>query len=174
MGIEHRIALIGMPGCGKTTIGKILKEKTNIDLIDLDEYIVEMEGKSIDDIFIGGEDEFRKCETKALIETALLNGPFIVSTGGGIVKKSENINILREKFLVVFIDRPADNIYQDIDTDSRPLLKNNKNALIDLYNERYGLYKSACHISINNDNNIEKVVDNIINEIMSYKGFNSH
>lgn len=166
---KDKIALIGMPGCGKSTIGKALKDKIGYNLIDLDELIVKLEGKCIDDIFAGGEDVFRKAESRALKESAKESGKTLVSTGGGIVKIPENINILREEFIVIFIDRSIDDIFEDIDTDSRPLLKNNKGALIDLYNERYDLYKKASHIYINNKGNIFDVIDNIVKEIENYQ-----
>ena len=163
----RKIALIGMPGCGKSTIGKMLSEKTKIDLIDLDEYI-EGKGQSIESLFEKGENTFRNCETDCLKETANIEKSLILSTGGGIVKIKQNVDILKENFIVVFIDRPLDNIYSDIDVNTRPLLKNNKEALINLYNERYNLYKDACHIKIDNVFNIEKVVEIIINKIDKY------
>ncbi len=166
-----KIALIGMPGCGKTTIGKMLSEKTKVNLIDLDEYIEE-KGESIDSLFEKGEDVFRKCETNCLRETANINQALILSTGGGIVKIKQNVDILKENFIVVFIDRPLDNIYNDIDINTRPLLKNNKEALINLYNERYSLYKDACHIKIDNVFDIEKVVETIIDKVNKYSILN--
>lgn len=167
---ESKIALIGMPGCGKSTIGKMLQEEMDLNLIDLDEYIVKLEEKTIDDLFSIGEDIFRTAETNALIRTSNLEGSFIVSTGGGIVKKEENIKILKDNFIVVFIDRSLESIYEDIDASTRPLLKNNKDALLNLYKERYDLYKAACHIQINNKFDINEVVKNIISEIKVYKG----
>lgn len=167
--VNFKVALVGMPGCGKTTLGKMLSEKIDLELIDLDEFIVEEENKSIDELFKIGEDVFRKAESNSLEKVALRETPVILSTGGGIVKIQSNINILKENFLVIFIDREIDDIFGDIDTNSRPLLKNNKNALINLYNERYSLYKKASSIQIKNKGSIEKVLDEIVKEILNYK-----
>lgn len=167
---KKKIALIGMPGCGKSTLGEILKDKLGITLIDLDKYIVELENKSIEELFSFGEDIFRKAESDALKKALEIEEDLIISTGGGIVKISENVKNLKKNAIVVFIDREIDDIFNDIDTDSRPLLKNNKKALVDLYDERYNLYKNTCHIHIKNKGNIDNIAEEIVSKILDYKG----
>lgn len=165
-----KIALIGMPGCGKSTLGEILKGKMNIKLIDLDDYIVEAEKKSIDELFSIGENIFREAESKALEKVLEKEEDIIISTGGGIIKIDKNVKNLKNKSIVVFIDREIEDIFSDIDAESRPLLKNNKKALIDLYDERYNLYKKTCHIHIKNKGNIDNIAEEIISKIVDYKG----
>ncbi|MEG0641721.1 MAG: shikimate kinase, partial [Clostridium sp.] len=98
---NKRIALIGMPGCGKSTVGEILAIKLNKKLIDLDDYIIKREEKSIDELFEIGEYFFREAETRALKKVATEEN-VILSTGGGIIKEKENSNILGKNFIVVF------------------------------------------------------------------------
>lgn len=155
------IALIGILGCGKTTVGKALSEKSGIAFIDLDEYIEKKYNTTINEIFKQGEDVFRKMETEALKEVST-NIPSIISTGGGVIKKQENMEILKENSIIIFINRPIDNIAADIDISFRPLLAEGPSKLYSLYKERYPLYKKYADYEIIND----KDVDSIVNQIM--------
>lgn len=157
-----KIILIGMPGCGKTTIGKMAAEDMNLKFIDLDEEIVKSLGKSINSIFAdSGEEVFRKLETEAL-EKALLNDDTVISTGGGIVKFSRNIELAKKAGgHIVFIDRPLDLIIGDIDTSERPLLKEGADRLKNLYSERYELYRSAADEIIENNAGLEDITQRI-------------
>ena len=89
------IILIGMPGAGKTTLGKLLSNITGFRLIDSDAFIEEKTGESITDLFQIGEDYFRNIESDAYKEIADSEDT-IVSTGGGVVKRSENIVALKK------------------------------------------------------------------------------
>jgi shikimate dehydrogenase len=101
----RNIVLIGMPGCGKTSIGASLAKKMNREFADSDEWIVMTAGKPIPAIFAeDGEDVFRKLETEALKALCKRNG-LIIATGGGIVEHPENRNIIRQNGVVVFLDR---------------------------------------------------------------------
>ena len=93
------IALIGLMGCGKTTIGKLLQEElTDFDFVDTDDLIVEYENRSINDIFSkDGEDYFREIESK-ILNKVLINSNQVISTGGGIVINDENIAVLKKIF----------------------------------------------------------------------------
>ena len=108
------IVLIGMMGCGKTTISKLLGKKLNKLVIDTDEYIVNKYHQTIDEMFVIGEDYFRENETNVCKEIVKLNG-YIISTGGGIVVNPVNIKYLKENGIIVFIDRPLNNIKKDVD-----------------------------------------------------------
>ena len=90
------IVLIGMPACGKSTIGYWLSKKINFPVLDADKYLEEKENRLISDIFSKeGEEYFRELETKYLKELSEKEG-LIISTGGGAVKKKENIDILKK------------------------------------------------------------------------------
>ena len=159
--LRDKVVLIGMPGCGKTTIGRLLAEKLNYDFYDMDIYIEEKNNKSIKDIFSNGEESFRKLETEACKDLSYKNKA-IISSGGGVVKKKENIDILNKDSIIVFIDRPVEKILEDVDIESRPLLKDGKDKLYTLYNERYELYKQSADIIVDNSGDITEVIDNII------------
>lgn len=159
------IILIGMPGCGKTSIGKLIAEKLSINFIDTDDIIEKNQQKTISEIFSQfGEEKFRQYETEAL-KQAIKEKNTVISTGGGIVVKKENINILRDLENVIFIDREIKDILETLDSDSRPLLKGAEEKIYKLYSERYEKYKEAAKIIIKNNKQIEDVCKTIIEEI---------
>lgn len=162
--IDRNIVLIGMPGCGKTTIGKILSTVLKKEFVDIDEYIEKVQNKSIDEIFIAGEESFRNIESAAVLDISKRNN-LIISTGGGIVKRYENVDRFRSNGIIIFINRPLEQIEKDIDVSRRPLLKTNNNALNSLYNERYSLYKRYCDYEVENNKDISSAV-NYIKEII--------
>ncbi|KNF09990.1 shikimate kinase AroK [Gottschalkia purinilytica] len=164
--INKNIVLIGMPGCGKTIIGKLLSDKLNVKFCDIDEYIVDNEGKSISEIFKNGEEHFRDIESKAVKEVSR-NYPVIISTGGGVVKRVENINILKENGVIIFINRPVEDIISDVDVAKRPLLKDGKEKVYELYEERYKLYKNYCDYEIINNEDMDCAVNKLI-DIIKY------
>lgn len=162
--MEKSITLIGLPGCGKTTVGSLLSEKLNYKFIDMDFYIEDKQGKTIVELFKNGEDYFRGIETATCKELGK-QSKSIISSGGGVVKKYENIDYLKVNSIVVFIDRPVENILGDIEVEKRPLLANGKEVLYKLYDERYNLYKNYCDYRIENTGSIEDVVNKIANLI---------
>ncbi|NFR05115.1 shikimate kinase, partial [Clostridium botulinum] len=149
--LEQNIVLIGMPGCGKTTIGKKLSENIGFKFCDIDEYIVNYTDQSINELFQKGEDYFRKIESKVIKEVCK-EYPQIISTGGGIVKDYKNINELKKNGIIIFINRPLEDILSDINIRERPLLKEGSEKLYNIYKERYNLYKSYCNKEIINKN----------------------
>lgn len=115
----RNIVLIGMPGCGKTSIGQSLAEKTGREFADTDEWIVETRGKSIADIFAeDGEDTFRKLESDTL-KTLCKRSGLIIATGGGIVTRQENKNVVRQNGTVIYLDRDI----AELAVSGRPLSK---------------------------------------------------
>lgn len=154
------IVLIGMPSAGKTTIGKMLEEKLGKEFFDLDDMIIAKAGKSIPEIFQeSGEAGFRAIETEVAIEASKMNNK-IIATGGGVVKHKVNIDFLRLNGITIFIDRDIDKL---ISSDPNRPLSSSKQALQQMYKERYPLYqKYAAYIAVNNAN-IEETVDDIVN-----------
>ena len=163
-----KIALIGMPGCGKTTLGRLLADKLALSFIDLDQYIIQTTNKTIEVLFEAGEESFRDIETSMLLEvSAEVN--CVVSTGGGVVKRPQNIEILKKEFIIIYINRMLEEIINTLDSDTRPLLKNNSSNLYKLYEERRHLYEKNCSFEINNyGDNLNKIVDEIIGKIAEY------
>ncbi|NLK95067.1 MAG: shikimate kinase [Clostridiales bacterium] len=162
--LKDNIVLIGMPGCGKTTIGKILASNLGYSFWDMDQYIEKISGRSIPDIFSEGEEVFRELETKACMELSLKKR-IVISTGGGVVKKAKNIDILKENGLILFINRPIIEIINDVDISGRPLLKDGPEKLYELYNERIHKYEEAAEIEILNDGFVKAAVDKILKEL---------
>ena len=154
------IVLIGMPACGKSTIGYWLSKKIDYPLFDADKYLEEKENRVISDIFSNeGEEYFRELETKYLKELSENEG-IIISTGGGAVKNKENIDILKENGIIVFLNRTIDDISRE-NHRNRPLLQNPDN-IRKLYDERIKLYRQYADIIIKNDDSMDVIVDRII------------
>ena len=148
---KENIVLIGMPSCGKSTVGKIIADKTGRELIDTDEEIVRRAKMSIPEIFESrGELYFRELEAQVIRDSAALTGR-IISTGGGAVLRSENVRALRENGRIFFIDRPLEHL---IPTADRPL-SGTKEAVEQRYNERYGIYLAAADVSVCADTTAE-------------------
>lgn len=141
------ILLIGMMGCGKSTLGRRLAKRLDRAFIDLDGEIEQREGRSIPDIFAAeGDAGFRKYETAALLD-ALCTDNAVIATGGGIVTREENIAAMREKGLVVWLCRPLEEIIADVRQDTRPNLAGNKEERMrTLYAQREALYQKAAHM----------------------------
>lgn len=159
--MKDKIVLIGMPGCGKSTIGKLVSRELNLKFFDMDKYIENMTSKTIPELFEKGEEYFRDFETKACQELAKLNNA-LISSGGGVVKRKENIEILKKQSAyIIFIDRPLEELLNDIDISKRPLLKDGREKLIKLYEERYELYKAAADIIVENNRGLRETVDEV-------------
>ena len=148
---EH-VFLVGMAGCGKTTLGRKAAQNLGIDFFDTDQYISQaMKGMTVNEIYSQlGEDFFRLAETAALVE---LTGkpPCIISTGEGTVLSDENVRIMRSNGTVIFVDRPLDQILSDLKTDRRPTLHDsNTEEIIRQYKMRVGHYRSAADFTFDN------------------------
>lgn len=161
---KNIILLIGMPGCGKSTIGEELANKINYDFCDMDKYIEEISNSTVKELFNISEEYFRDYETLACKELSNKR-KIIISSGGGVIKRKKNIDFFKDKGIIIFIDRPIEDILKDVDTSSRPLLSDGKSKLYNLYSERYNLYNNYCEIKIVNDTTIEETIDKIIKVI---------
>ena len=156
--MKNKVVLIGMPGCGKSTIGKLVSKDLNLKFIDMDNYIEKMTDKTIPQLFEQGEDYFRDFETLACKELAEKSN-VLISSGGGAIKRKENIQILQKESYIIFIDRPLEELLNDVDISKRPLLKDGREKLIKLYEERYELYKSSADDIVKNDKGLRNTID---------------
>ena len=152
----QNIVLIGMPGCGKSTIGAMLAEKTGRTLMDADTEIIRLAGKSIPAIFAEeGESGFRAWETKALEQLGKQSG-LIIATGGGCVTQSRNYPLLHQNSSILWLHRELD----CLPTEGRPLSQ--KNNLADMFRVRKPLYEAFGDASIDNNGNPEDTVRAIL------------
>lgn len=163
-----RIILIGFMGAGKTTVGRNISKKFNLDFIDMDNEIEKKENCSIPEIFDKyGEKYFRSLETQLLKELTTKEN-VIISTGGGIVTKDENLDILINEKKVIYLDATPETIIKHVSNEinQRPLLKNSldiKKTIGELLNQRKEKYKAASDIVIDvNNKNIEEVICQIL------------
>lgn len=155
------IVLIGMPLSGKSTIGRELSKKLQLLCYDLDICIENYIDMSISDYFKKyGEEKFRDIEMK-IVDKYSKNNSTIISTGGGVINREENINNLKKNGIIFFINR---NIEDILDTVSigRPLIKD-KEDIMKIYNNRYKKYEKYSDYIINTNNDIMKAVNEIIN-----------
>lgn len=162
------IVLIGMPGSGKTSIGKQLAQRLNMDFADTDT-MIEDEYGAIPKIFeTRGESVFRDYEREAAAQAANRIGA-VISTGGGIILDEHNMKTLGRTGTIVFIDRPIAKLLEDIDIEGRPLLKEGKHALVALLNQRENLYRKFAEIIVDNTADIESCIAYIINKLEENK-----
>ncbi len=155
---KQNLVLIGMPGCGKSTIAAKLAEVTGRRVIDLDAEIVKEIGMSIKEYFaLYGEEGFRKKETeitkKYMNETGVL-----IATGGGIVTRKENMIALHQNGFVIWIKRSLNEL--EI-SDSRPL-SSQKEQLASLYEKRKALYEHYCDAFVLNDCSIDETIQDVM------------
>ncbi len=151
---QLNVALIGMPSCGKTTIGRALADRLGKRFVDLDEEIVRAAGRSIPDLFAAeGEDGFRAREAEQTARFAR-EGRQVLSCGGGVVKRPENLRALRQNGVVLFIDRPLDALTVG---GGRPL-STSAEALKTMEAQRRPLYLAAADAVIPNETTVADAV----------------
>ena len=149
---DRHIFLIGMQGCGKSSLGKRVARETGIPFADTDALVAQSAGGTVNDFFERyGEEKFRQAETGAL---AILTRarPMIISTGGGTVMNPVNRHIMRSWGRIVWIDRPVEEILTDIKLDRRPTLRDGGLAEVErVYRERIPVYRELADIVLKND-----------------------
>ncbi|WP_157159444.1 shikimate kinase [Brachyspira pilosicoli] len=168
---KKTIFVIGLPGSGKSDLSKLLAEYINYSFFDMDKVIESREKKTINKIFEdSGEEYFREVESDVLEELSNIKNA-VISTGGGAVLKEKNRVLIREKGIVIFIDRPAELIVNNINVSERPLLVQDKNKLIELSKKRYALYRECATVIFNHntwDNDIKETFKKFYECVGSY------
>lgn len=152
----ENIILIGMPGSGKTTVGKLLAEKTGRKLVDADEELVKHTGRTIPAIFAAdGEPCFRQLETEVLSSLGQQSG-LILATGGGCVTQMRNYPLLHQNGMIFCLNRDI----SKLPTDGRPLSQITK--MEEMYRIRKPLYETFADFMIDNDCSPDTAVEQIL------------
>ena len=158
MAERRNLVLIGMSGCGKTTLGKLAAEKLGKTFVDTDAEIIKRIGMSIADYFAAyGEDSFRQVESEVIQEISTQNN-LVISTGGGVIKNPENIRWLKGNGTVIWIQRDPELLESG---NGRPLVPDQE-AVRKLLKERLPLYTAASEAIIENNENEEKALQKIL------------
>lgn len=152
MNSKSLIWLIGMPGCGKSTVGKKLAAKMKKNFCDADDYFTGRFDMSPEEyINRFGEQEFRQKESEALKELSFMTDS-IVACGGGVVERISNLETLKNSGIVIYIKRDL----EKLETKGRPISK--KVGTEALYERRHKLYEEWCDRAVVNDD-----IDNCVN-----------
>ena len=160
---QKNIVFIGMPGCGKSTLGKAIAEVLGRDYIDTDDMIVEKAGKPIPQIFADhGEEYFRDLESECIKDAGKLSGK-VIATGGGAILRSQNRDAIRQNSFVIFLKRDLSRLSKK----GRPLSKDNF-ALEAMYKQRLPLYEltsdaemDVCAEKADTLNNLLKLLESM-------------
>jgi shikimate kinase len=145
------IFLVGMPGAGKTTLGRTLAQRLRMRFVDTDRIMVDRTGVPVTTIFeIEGEDGFRRRESAALAEVARSDAQ-VVATGGGSILARENRELMRQRGTVIYLRAQVESLWERTRHDtSRPLLKtpDPRATLTALLEKRDPLYREAAHLIV--------------------------
>ena len=140
---KENIVLTGMPGSGKSTVGRLLTVD-GFEFIDTDEELEKRCGCPIKDLISAkGEKYFRDLETEVIRDTASKGGR-IIATGGGAILREENVRALKQNGKLFFLDAALERLQA---TDSRPL-SNTKEKLAKLYADRIGIYRGTADVTV--------------------------
>ena len=153
------LLLIGMPGCGKSTVGRVLARRLGRELVDLDTLVVQRAGRPIPEIFAQeGEEAFRRLEHQALRDTAKGSG-LVIAAGGGVVTRPENLDPMRQNSTVIFLRRALDRL----PVEGRPVSQ--ASDLNELYRRRLPLYQEAADLEADNTGTPEETAEEIIRRL---------
>ena len=141
----HNIVLIGMMGCGKTTVGKLLSAALGRTPVDTDALIEAREGRTVTEIFAAdGEEHFRTLELQVSKELSAPNG-LVISCGGGLPLQPECMEALRRGGTVFWLNRDPGETYDSLDTSARPLAQNGREDFVARYTQRAPVYEQSAH-----------------------------
>lgn len=158
----ENIILIGMPGCGKSTVGVILAKTLGIGFVDTDLIIQQRENRLLQNIIdTDGIDFFLNCEAEAVKSLVCDNS--VVATGGSVVYREDAVQHLKSNGKIIFLDVPLDEIERRLNNiNTRGIAAKKNKSIEDIYNERIALYNKYADIIIKTDGeSVEKTVEKI-------------
>lgn len=155
------VVFVGMPGCGKTSIGKAYASLVKRSFLDTDIF-VEQAGMPIPEIFEKyGEEAFRDKETAAIGMLSSMSEK-VIATGGGAVKREKNVELMKQNGVVVYLKRDLDKL----STEGRPLSQGGDEKIRQLYEERHALYENAADVVIETHEDVEECADRLYKMIL--------
>jgi len=161
------IVLIGMMGAGKSSVGRCLQQRTGLARLDTDEMVAAQFGIPIAQIFEKhGEEGFRIAETEVLRKLAPVR-PAVVVTGGGIVVRAENVDLLKQLGTIVWVTADEATLFERASRrNDRPLLQqeNPRAVFLDLLREREPLYRTAADLRVDTS---KMTHDEVVEAILS-------
>ena len=158
--MKQNLVLIGMSGCGKSTVGRLTAEKLGLLFADTDSIVANTAKMSIKEIFAQkGEEAFRRLERQAVMYAAGLRGA-VIATGGGVPEEQANIEALRKNGIILLLLRPVDVIAETVDKNTRPLFTNSE-AVRALWQRRKEIYGKCADITVQNTASPEECAANI-------------
>ena len=156
---KENIVLVGMPACGKSTIGKLIAEKTSRPFYDLDDEIVKHTSRSIPEIFASeGEGAFRDIESRVLLDKLAGVSGAVIATGGGAILREENVRGLKLNGRLYFLNRPLEQL---LPTSDRPTASS-REAISKRYAERLPIYKKVSDVELVTDGIAENAVRDVL------------
>jgi shikimate dehydrogenase len=151
----RNLILVGMPGCGKSTVGRLLAARLGRTLVDTDALVEQQAGCTIPELFSSrGEKAFRQLEHQVLCQVSKESG-LVIATGGGIVTRPENWDPMRQNATVIFLRRAL----EQLPVAGRPISQSND--LFELYRRRLPLYQGVADLTVEN-----RCVDDTVTEII--------
>jgi shikimate kinase len=164
------LALVGLMGSGKSSVGRVLARRLDRRFVDLDKRIVADAGLTIPEIFErDGEAGFRRLEADALGAVLADDEPVVLATGGGVVVRPENVDALRAGATVVWLRGTPETLAGRVgDGKGRPLLTSGDESIVDrlrrLSGERDHAYRVAAHLVVDID---RRTRDQVVDEVLA-------
>ncbi len=146
--MKNNLVLIGMMGCGKSTVGSLLAQRLNLEFVDTDQRIEQAAGCTISELFAQqGEDVFRDWEQRISEELAEKRG-LVIACGGGLPMRADCITPLRRSGTVIFLDRDGADIYDHVSMESRPLGQVSRAEFLARWQRRLPVYQDCADYRI--------------------------
>ena len=164
--MDRRVWLIGMPGAGKSSVGRLVADKLGIPFVDLDAEIETAAGRTVPDIFRrDGEPAFRELEHEAVVRAAA-QAPAVVSCGGGVVLREDNLSAMRAGGCIVWLNVPLAILRRRIRDiiEKRPLVKDPLD-LERLYNARLSVYRAAAEHEVVAEGDPQQVARDVVEAV---------
>ena len=159
--------LVGLPGAGKTTVGRIISRRLNLQFIDLDRLVLQREQLSMKELYARGESYFQDRETEALIWVRDHCDRCVVATGGGIADREENVRLLEQQPVLYVVRRP-DSILRTLNTDKRPSFENDPDRIYQFAEARTPVYERIADVRVMNNRSLHSCIGQVLRELEQY------